>query len=398
MHAMDPANPIDAVTHRDPYPYYARLLQGPPLVHHDKLRLWVAARASTVTEVLENTAVRVRPSNEKVPAALVAAPAGEVFGWLVRMNDGVGHRLPKLALQRALASIAPQHVTERTHRIARIGLPRSADAGTLNGWIMRTPVRVVADLLGFRENETDAIVAWVRDFVACLSPLSTPAQWVSASSAAMGLCARLVEMLKQTQADDDSLIGAVLGQAKAVGWHNTPSLVANLAGLLSQTFEATAGLLGNAIVALASQPGLLHEVRAVPDGWNQLLRETSRFDSPVQNTRRFVAEHTRMAGVDLEPDSVVLLVLAAANRDPDANARPDEFLLDRPDRRVFGFGHGAHACPGQALALTIAGAALQTLFDGSSFDGLADLRWHHRPSVNARLPEFLPTTYIWRRP
>jgi hypothetical protein len=36
---MEPTNPIKAVTHRDPYPYYARLLAGPPLYFDEELRL-----------------------------------------------------------------------------------------------------------------------------------------------------------------------------------------------------------------------------------------------------------------------------------------------------------------------------------------------------------------------
>jgi hypothetical protein len=34
-----PTDPVAAVTHADPYPYYADLRDGPPLAWNEKLRL-----------------------------------------------------------------------------------------------------------------------------------------------------------------------------------------------------------------------------------------------------------------------------------------------------------------------------------------------------------------------
>ena len=47
-----PTDPIAAVTHPDPYPYYAQLRAGPPLAYDERLRLWIASRAEVVMEVL----------------------------------------------------------------------------------------------------------------------------------------------------------------------------------------------------------------------------------------------------------------------------------------------------------------------------------------------------------
>jgi cytochrome P450 len=84
----------------------------------------------------------------------------------------------------------------------------------------------------------------------------------------------------------------------------------------------------------------------------------------------------------------MLLVLAAANRDPACNPEPDRFLADRPARRIFGFGHGPHACPGQALALDIAGAALATLAAHGGLPRPGAVAWTYRPSLNGRIPVF----------
>jgi cytochrome P450 len=385
---MEPTNPINAVTHPDPYPYYERLLAGPALQYDPELRLWVAARATTVSEVFANQACRVRPIAEPVPLALNGLPAGDIFSNLVRMTDGSRHDQPKLTLERALASIPAAEIEVRSRRAAALAVPATMEPEALAAWTFDTPVTVIADLLGFQADERSAIVVWIREFVACLSPLSTPEQLATASRAASLLQCRMQSMLQSSEPKSDSLISRVRIESERVGWVDSASIVANLIGLLSQAYEAMAGLIGNSIVALASRPPLLAEVLAQADGWHLLVHETSRYDSPVQNTRRFVVEPTTIGGVDLVPGAVVLLVLAAANRDSSANPEPEKFLLDRRDRCVFSFSRGVHACPGEALARGIAATALSVLCDTKSVGALVRLAWTWKPSVNGRLPIF----------
>lgn len=385
---MEIDNPIEAVTHRDPYPYYESLTLGSPLKYDAKLRLWIAARASTVTEVFGNPACRVRPATEPVPAPIVGSPAGEIFSQLVRMNDGTPHRQTKLALERGLATLPLSVVDSRSSFIARVGAPTRGDGQALTAWMSATPVTIVADLLGFEGDERSEVAHWIRNFVACLSPLSNAEQLSAASNAASLLQIRMRSLLNAARLERSGRLALMCAEYEAAGGFYDTTLIANLIGILSQSYEATAGLIGNAIIALASHPDLINEVRSTVEGWDRLVQETGRYDSPVQNTRRFVVEQTRISGIELEPGAVVLLILAAANRDPGANLSPNEFRLDRPHRCVFTFSRGAHACPGQTMAQAIASAALRVLFESLSFDSLGGLSWTWRPSTNGRIPVF----------
>ncbi len=162
-----------------------------------------------------------------------------------------------------------------------------------------------------------------------------------------------------------------------MGWSESNGLLANLVGLLSQTYEATAGLIGNSVLALARQSA---EQRSGAQDAAALVQAVSRFDPPIQNTRRFVANDCEIGGVPLLAGQTILLVLAAANRDP------------RGLGREFGFGHGVHACPGQALACALAAGAMAALMaelaGRSESDWLRTLSWTYRRSPNARLPVF----------
>jgi len=386
---MNPDHILAAPTHPDPYPFYARLVEGPPLVYDARHKLWIASSAAGVKAVLAHPDCHVRPAAEPVPQAIVGSAAGEVFGHLVRMNEGVRHHAPKLALQRFLAALDLGHVQQRTESIAAQTMAQAGSVGGagLSRWTLDVPVMTVADLLGFEASGLGQVAGWMGDFVACLSPLSNAAQLEAAGKAAQALLARFSGLAGAAAAQPRSALAQVQLEAVQAGWIDTHALLANLVGLLSQTYEATAGLIGNSIVALATQSGLRQAVGLEPDRILALVQEVSRHDPSIHSTRRFVARPVEVAGEHLPAGEVILLVLAAAGRDPLCNPQPHAFLLDRPEREVPGFGHGRHQCPGQALACAIAASALKALLAG---DGLQALprSWHYRPSMNARIPVF----------
>ncbi|VWC37336.1 cytochrome P450 [Burkholderia lata] len=387
---MNPTDPIAAVTHRDPYPYYAALVDGPPLAFDATLGLWVASRAAAVTAVLGDPACRVRPLDAPVPPALRGTTAGALFGELVRMNDGaLRHDVPKQALRTAFAPIDTAALRDRATQLAARRLPTPDDAGALNAWCMTVPVCAVADLLGFDETQLDDIAAQVVDFVAALSPLSDAAALARASAAARQLLDRMTARVAQSHAHDGTLVAAVQQAARASGWQASGALVANLVGLLSQTCEATAAWLGNTLVAWSGDAGA-SAARVVPDdaALDAFVAEVGRFDSPVQNTRRFVASRTTIEGVTVEAGDAILVVLAAANRDPAVHRDPHRFMPGRAAGPNFGFGTGPHGCPGERIARAVtAGAFGAWLRAGgvAPHDGLA---WDYRASTNVRMPKF----------
>ncbi|WP_027923274.1 cytochrome P450 [Pseudomonas sp. URMO17WK12:I12] len=363
-------DPIIAATHADPYPYYAQLRAQGGLMFHTGLNLWVASSARTVAAVLAHPDCHVRPCAEPVPKAIAGGMAGKVFGQLMRMNEGERQRCPRSAIEPGLGLIDRDEANALV--AARLITP---DADGLYNAMFRGPVCVVAALLGFTPAQGRMLSALTAEFVACLSPLSNQAQLDAAQAAAEHLQGYFVELLDDPD-NKSPLLGGIRGRFS--GDHET--LIANLIGLFSQTFEATAGLIGNALLAVMRNP-LLHEARV-----DDLIAETQRFDPSVQNTRRFVAAPCEIEGVSLQSGDVILLLLASANRDPQLNDRPDEFLLDRPQRRSFTFGAGRHQCPGQVLALGIASATLREILLHRS--ALGRLAWAYRPSLNGRIPVF----------
>ena len=335
----------------------------------------MAAGAAAVTAVLTSDLCRVRPIAEPVPAALVGTPAGEIFRRLVRMNDGDAHGTMKPAVSATLGSLDIAHLAgvsrQRAHALVTAMTPQHAP-DRITDFAFRLTAEVVATLLGAFPDALPAIVGWTEDFVRGIAPGATPDQVARGASAA----AHLLD-LSRAMRSGDGLVAELDGHARG----DTDGAVANAIGFLSQAYDATAGLIGNTLVALARYPDLRRAVPAV-------VLEVLRHDPPVQNTRRFVARDGDVAGVPMKAGDAMLVVLAAANRDPAVNPDPAQFDVAREDPAIFTFGVGGHACPGAMVATTIAAAGVQELLtSGLALDGLLETV-RYRPSPNARIPLF----------
>ena len=385
-----PTDPIAAVTHPDPYPYYAELVAQRPLARDEALGLWVAADARAVTSVLESPLCRVRPPAEPVPKALLGSPAGDIFGRLVRMNDGGGHSPMKPAVAATLGMLAPARVEESARRWAHALVDELAPqtrGDRVTELAFRLPVYVVASLLGVPDARLSETAEWMGDFVRCLAAASTPEQIERSKEAAR----RLIDAFRArlaTPAESGALLDTLAREARRVGRDDTDAIVANGIGFMSQAYEATAGLIGNTLVTLGRHPHLQRAVAADADTLTAVIREVVRYDAPVQNTRRFVAADGIVAGQPMKSGDAVLVVLAAANRDPSANASPDRFDAARGDRQAFTFGVGVHACPGEALATLIAHAGVAGLLAAGVVPAQLLDGFTYRPSANTRIPMF----------
>ncbi|WP_025128081.1 cytochrome P450 [Pseudomonas sp. PH1b] len=371
-------DPISAATHFDPYDfYYARLRARGGLTYDSRLGLWVASSAEAVAAVLDHPACRVRPAHEAVPRAIAGGPAGELFARLMRMNDGQRHACPRAAIEpglQALAGVDLRACLAQWHP----ALEAPSCAADLHRWQFRLPVALVAGLLGVAAEQREALALRTSEFVACFSPLSDPAQLQAAQSAAQYLNGQMQALVAAEE--HSPLLSGIL---RLRGELCPADLCANLVGLLGQTHDACAGLIGNSLVALLADPALCQRLRQAPGQLGAWLIQRQRLDPPVQNTRRFVAEPCTVHGVELQAGDTLLVLLAAANHDPALAA----VTGSDPAHQGFSFGSGVHRCPGRGLALNIVQTLLQALLQSPGLNQLK-LERHYLPSVNGRIALF----------
>jgi cytochrome P450 len=360
---------LQAAASADPYPLYEQLVPR-GLFYDEDAGTWVAASAAAVTEVLTVDGLGVRPEAIPVPPALLGTAAGAVFGRLVRMTDGSFHSTVKPIVTAALSAAdtarAAESATQRAERILDAGGP-----DVLSRLMFEVPASVVGELAGL-PTELD-LPSLVRAFIGCIPPSAGPAELAAAVPAAARLC-ELLEPLVGSQRP--GLTGQLHRAATGAGYRDPAVLVANAIGMMGQSYDATAGLIGNTLLSLGNTGAAV--------GADYLL-EVARHDAPIQNTRRFAHVDVEVCGQRIAVGQPILALLAAANRDPAANPDPARFNPDRPEPRLFTFGAGSHACPGRLLAVVIATAVVQAAVTaGVSTPQEAT---SYLPLANARIPQ-----------
>jgi cytochrome P450 len=385
----NPKNPIDAVTHPDPYPYYAELRAKRPLYYDQGLDIWIASGGREIEEIFGHENCLVRPARERIPTSVISLRSGEIFGGLVRMKDGVEHSRLKPSVSEAIALINREKIAERSRVWAKALIQEIDVATRLDRYIFELPVYVMGDLLGLSREELSKAAEWVGDFVRGVAP-GADEERLDRGDAAAGHLLRLFDEL-QNQGDQGrarGLFHTLTQTIEGSGDERQAVIAANGIGFMSQAYDATAGLIGNTVLALVEQKEAREFIEEDESLLVSAIFEVLRYDAPVQNTRRYLSADRVIAGQKMREGQGILLIVAAANRDPRYNPEPDRFDLFRKHRRSFTFGLGRHACPGSTLAVAIAAAGVRELRrSGVEFMREQKPR-RYRPSVNARIPLF----------
>jgi cytochrome P450 len=131
-----------------------------------------------------------------------------------------------------------------------------------------------------------------------------------------------------------------------------------------------AQMIGLGTTTLLQHPDQLAELRADPSLYPQAIEELLRYLSINHaGLPRAVTEDMVLAGQQLKAGDGLLVMINAANRDPEAFAAPDRFDIHRVPGQHVAFGHGFHKC----IGLTLARVELSTVFQGL-FERLPSLR------------------------
>jgi cytochrome P450 len=356
--ALAPEHLLDPAVIAEPYDFYCALREQAPVWRIPGTRIVVVSSYAAVTEALN------RP--EDFSSNLVAL--------LYRKDDGTPGVQPFETGVQALATAdPPAHTVHRGSVFPELVARRMAmlrpeideiTLGQLDRAFRRTPVqamddianavpiRVVSRLIGFRNEDPDALLAAAfetTDMLAATEPLTV---LLASMDVTATVVAWIADQLQRAVdgAEADGLLELI---ATAVTRDELDFMegLAIVATLLSAGGESTTSLIGNALHLLATDADLQERVRADPALVKPFVEEVLRLESPFRHHLRHAPHETELQGVTVDAGSTLLMMWAAANRDAAEYERPDEVVLDRPaPRHHLGFGRGVHLCVGAPLA------------------------------------------------
>jgi cytochrome P450 len=159
----------------------------------------------------------------------------------------------------------------------------------------------------------------------------------------------------------DDLITALVRAEAGEGTLSAFQVVMFATVLLVAGNETTTNLIGNTVNALLDHPEQLDLVVRDPSLIPALVDESLRYQSPIQFLFRRATEDLEIAGVKIPKDSLVVPLLASANRDERQFENGDVFDITRNAQGHVAFGLGVHYCLGSHLARLEGRIALEAI-------------------------------------
>ncbi|KOU65787.1 cytochrome P450 family protein [Streptomyces sp. IGB124] len=376
----------------DPYPAYAWLREHSP-VHRTKLpsgvEAWLVTRYADARQALadqrlsKNPAHHAEPAHAKGKTGIPGERKAELMTHLLNIDPPDHTRLRRLVSKaftpRRVAEFAPRVQALTDHLID--GFAERGEADLIHEFAFPLPIYAICEMLGVPREDQDDFRDWAGMMIRHGGgPRGGVARSVKQMRTYLG------ELIHRKRDDlGDDLISDLI-RASDHGDHLTEGEATAMAFiLLFAGFETTVNLIGNGVHSLFMNPVQRERLQSsLAAGESGLLatgiEELLRYDGPVElATWRFATEPLTLGGERVETGDPVLVVLAAADRDPERFADPDTLDLSRADNQHLGYGHGIHYCLGAPLARLEGQTALATLLTRLPDLELAvppqDLRW-----------------------
>lgn len=351
-------DPYSVEIRTDPYPTYKRLRNEAPLYYNEQHDFYALSRFDDVDRGLkDHTTYR---SGRGVILEMVKADMQFPPGVFIVEDPPVHtvHRgvVSKVFTPKRMNALEPK-IREFCARCLDplVGTGRFDFVADLGA---QMPMRVIGMLLGIPDEDLEAVRARAD------SNLRTEPGKPMKLHDEMHAGSSFDEYIEwRTRHPSDDLMTELLnteftdatGTVRKLTREEILSMVNMLAGAGNETTNRLIGWCGK---VLAEHPEQRRQLVADRSLIPHAIEEVLRFEPPGPQAARFVARDTELYGQTVREGSVMVFLIASANRDERRYAEADHFDIHRQTRGHLVFGSGIHTCIGAALARVEARVAL----------------------------------------
>ncbi|WDZ83494.1 cytochrome P450 family protein [Micromonospora cathayae] len=299
-------------------------------------------------------------------------PDWEMISWIAMDNMVTAYGKDHVRLRRLVgAAFSPRRTEAIRPRVVELtnelvdGLAAAGGHGEVVDlramFAYPLPARLVADLIGMSE-DARAKTAKVIDMM--VDTTVTPEQAQAVLAGWRGAMADLIAEKRRNPGEDitSDLIAARDTDGSRL---SEQELTDTIFAILGAGSETTINFFDNAITALLTHPEQRELVLSGKIGWDAVIDETLRVESPLAHLPlRYAVTDVELDGVTIPQGDPILVNYSGVGRDPALHGESAcEFDVTRADKEHLSFGHGPHYCLGAGIARMVATVGLSTLFD-----------------------------------
>ncbi len=375
----------------DPHAHYRALREYDPVHWDPYMHAWVVTTYAEAVTVLMNYSADRTPQAaylDKLGLTFMKPFAAMMIQQMMFMDGAMHARLRGLCS----AAFTPRRV-EGLRAVIESIVDELIDKFITSGrmdmiadFANPVPATVTAKLLGVPVEDHEQLHAWVLDLAEVLGNFQHhPDRVAEIVQSLEDLKSYVAARMEEQRGNPNSGLIYSLMMAEVDGHRlSDDEVIANTIITLIGGHETTTNLIASGFLTLLRNPESLQLLRSRPEIIGSAVEELLRFESPVQHTARIAPADMQLGGKTIKKGSRVVVVLAAANRDPSRFPNPDHLDLLRADNRHLAFGWAAHFCFGAPLARMEGQIAFNKLLQRLSGPALVDKKWNWRENAGLR--------------
>lgn len=383
----------------NPHPYFHELRSKAPIYWNEKYRGWIFTRYKDVDTLLSSpdlTAERMKPP-KNMPEELVLdmSTTFQVLSrWLV-FQDPPNHTRLRLLLNKAFTPKAVEKMRPFVYELTDYFLDKmdgSKKVELIKEYTFLIPVFVISHMLGIPKEDRDLIKQWSDDLLLFVfGAVNNPERHERAKNGLQQMVEYLEDVIKSRMKNPkEDLITALVQTKEKEDSLSLEEIISTCTLLVFGGHDTTTNLIANGLYSLMKNPDQFEMLKNDPSLINTAVEELLRYDGPSKSTLRIAKNDFEYEGVQIKKEDRVLLINAAANRDPEVFEDPDKLDITRHPNRHMGFGKGIHYCLGAPLARLEATIAINQIIKRFPNMELERENLDWKPIITARALKELP--------
>ena len=361
--ALDSLNFFDPSTLSEPYSAFDLARDQAPVFKVPGQDMFFVLSYDLVKEALMQPLLFSSKNDEALLGKSIYVPECiEIYkkGWpqlpTLLTNDPPEHTRFRKLVNRAFT--APRVDQMEQHIVGQVDqiIDRFIDQGEcefVEQFAIPLPCSIIAQQLGIDEADVPQVKAWSDAFVELIGSELTVDEQVVRANMVVEFQHYMMERLEERKSKprDDMLSDLVHATVDDESPLSDVEILCVAQQIMVAGNATTTHMLAGGLLTLMQNPAQMAKVRADEALIPALVEELVRLQTPTKGMWRSATEDTELNGVAIPKGSMLLLMFAAANRDPKYFANPSVLDVERKSEVPhLAFSRGMHTCIGMMLS------------------------------------------------